>query len=262
MSNSRIPGRNFLFIPGPTNLPDRVIRAMSVVSEDHRSPKFPDLVMPLFPQLKKVFKTETGQAFIFPASGTGGWEAAITNTLSPGDKVIAQRFGQFSHLWIDLCKRLGLDVIEQDDEWGTGNNPERIEETLRADKAHEIKAVLATHNETATGVTSDLAGVRKAIDAASHPALLLCRRSELHRLPGLPHGRMGHRHRRGRFAERLHAAGRPRPAGSQPEGPEGPRIRSVQARFSGHQRPYHATTPAASFHTRRRCRCFMVSASR
>lgn len=171
-SNSRIPGRNFLFVPGPTNLPDRVLRAMNVVSEDHRSPKFPELVLPLFPQLKKVFKTETGQAFIFPASGTGGWEAAITNTLSPGDKVLAQRFGQFSHLWIDLCKRQGLNVIEQDEEWGTGNNPDRIEETLKADKNHEIKAVLATHNETATGVTSNIAAVRKAMDNAKHPALL------------------------------------------------------------------------------------------
>ncbi len=110
MSNSRIPGRNFLFVPGPTNLPDRMLRAMQVASEDHRSPTFPDLVKPLFPQLKKVFETEKGHAFIFPASGTGGWEAAITNTLSPGDKVLAQRFGQFSHLWIDLCKRLGLEV--------------------------------------------------------------------------------------------------------------------------------------------------------
>ncbi len=172
MSNSRIPGRNFLFVPGPTNLPDRVLRAMNVVSEDHRSPKFPELVMPLFPQLKKVFKTETGQAFIFPASGTGGWEAAITNTLSPGDTVLAQRFGQFSHLWIDLCKRQGLNVIEQDEEWGTGNNPDRIEETLKADKKHEIKAVLATHNETATGVTSNIAAVRKAMDNAKHPAML------------------------------------------------------------------------------------------
>ena len=172
MSNSRIPGRNFLFVPGPTNLPDRVLRAMNVVSEDHRSPKFPELVMPLFPQLKKVFKTETGQAFIFPASGTGGWEAAITNTLSPGDTVLAQRFGQFSHLWIDLCKRQGLNVIEQDEEWGTGNNPDRIEETLKADKKHQIKAVLATHNETATGVTSNIAAVRKAMDNAKHPAML------------------------------------------------------------------------------------------
>jgi alanine-glyoxylate transaminase/serine-glyoxylate transaminase/serine-pyruvate transaminase len=172
MSNSRIPGRNFLFVPGPTNIPDRILRAMNVCSEDHRSPKFPELTLPLFTQLKKVFKTETGQAFIFPASGTGGWEAAITNTLSPGDKVIAQRFGQFSHLWIDLAQRIGLNVIEQDEEWGTGNNPDRIEETLKADKNHEIKAVFATHNETATGVTSDIAAVRKAIDNAKHPAML------------------------------------------------------------------------------------------
>jgi len=172
MSNSRIPGRNFLFVPGPTNLPDRVQRAMMVASEDHRSPVFPDLVKPLFPQLKKVFETEKGHAFIFPASGTGGWEAAITNTLSPGDKVLAQRFGQFSHLWIDLCQRLGLEVIKQERPWGTGNDPDLIEETLKADKNHEIKAVFATHNETATGVTSDIGAVRKAIDAAKHPALL------------------------------------------------------------------------------------------
>lgn len=172
MSNARIPGRNFLFVPGPTNLPDRVIRAMSVVSEDHRSSKFHELTMPIFTQLKKVFNTETGQAFVFPASGTGGWEAAISNTLSPGDKVLAQRFGQFSHLWIDLCKRMGLEVIVQEQEWGTGNNPAQIEEALKADKNHEIKAVLATHNETATGVTSNIAAVRKAIDAVKHPAFL------------------------------------------------------------------------------------------
>ncbi|MDP3068176.1 MAG: aminotransferase class V-fold PLP-dependent enzyme, partial [Methylocystis sp.] len=172
MLNSRIPGKNFLFVPGPTNLPDRVVRAMSVASEDHRSPTFPDLVKPLFPGLKKIFGTDKGHAFIFPASGTGGWEAAITNTLSPGDKVLAQRFGQFSHLWIDLCKRQGLEVVVQEREWGTGNDPELIEETLKADKNHEIKAVLATHNETATGVTSDIAAVRRAMDNAKHPALL------------------------------------------------------------------------------------------
>ena len=172
MLNSRIPGKNFLFVPGPTNLPDRIVRAMSVASEDHRSPTFPDLVKPLFPGLKKIFGTEKGHAFIFPASGTGGWEAAITNTLSPGDKVLAQRFGQFSHLWIDLCKRQGLEVVVQEREWGTGNDPELIEETLKADKNHEIKAVLATHNETATGVTSDIAAVRRAMDNAKHPALL------------------------------------------------------------------------------------------
>ena len=172
MKNSRVPGRNFLFVPGPTNLPDRVVRAMAVASEDHRSPTFPDLVKPLFPALKKVFGTEKGHAFIFPASGTGGWEAAITNTLSPGDKVLAQRFGQFSHLWIDLCRRQGLEVVVQEREWGTGNDPALIEETLKADKNHEIKAVLATHNETATGVTSDIAAIRKAMDNAKHPAML------------------------------------------------------------------------------------------
>jgi alanine-glyoxylate transaminase/serine-glyoxylate transaminase/serine-pyruvate transaminase len=172
MQNSRVPGKNFLFVPGPTNLPDRVLRAMQVASEDHRSPTFPDLVKPLFPGLKKVFGTEKGHAFIYPASGTGGWEAAITNTLSPGDKVLAQRFGQFSHLWIDLCTRLGLEVVKQERPWGTGNDPESIEAALKADTKHEIKAVLATHNETATGVTSNIGAIRKAIDAAKHPALL------------------------------------------------------------------------------------------
>jgi alanine-glyoxylate transaminase/serine-glyoxylate transaminase/serine-pyruvate transaminase len=172
MSQPRMPGRNFLFVPGPTNVPDRVIRAMMVAMEDHRSSKFPELTLWLFEELKKVFKTTTGQVFIFPSSGTGGWEAALTNTLSPGDKVLAPRFGQFSHLWIDLAQRIGLDVVIQDEEWGTGASPERIEEALRADRKHSIKAVLVVHNETATGVTSDIATVRRAIDAARHPAML------------------------------------------------------------------------------------------
>ena len=103
MPGPRMPGRNFLFVPGPTNVPDRVMRAMMVAMEDHRSSKFPELTMSLFQQLKKVFKTETGQAFIFSGSGTGAWEAALTNTLSPGDKVLAPRFGEFSHLCIDLA---------------------------------------------------------------------------------------------------------------------------------------------------------------
>ncbi|MFD0986024.1 aminotransferase class V-fold PLP-dependent enzyme [Methyloligella solikamskensis] len=166
------PGRNFLFVPGPTNLPESVLRAMHVPSEDHRSPRFPELTKPLFEDLKKIFKSKDGQAFIFPSSGTGAWEAAITNTLSPGDKVLAPRFGQFSHLWIQLARRHGLDVIVQEEEWGTGADPEKIEAALSEDKAHEIKAVLIVHNETATGVTSDVAAVRKAIDAASHPAML------------------------------------------------------------------------------------------
>ena len=169
---TRMPGRNGLFVPGPTNVPDRVQRAMLVAMEDHRSSKFPELSMSVLRDLKKVFKTETGQAFIFPSSGTGAWEAAFSNTLSPGDKVLASRFGQFSHLWIDMAQRLGYDVEGVDVEWGEGVPLERYEQILRADKRHEIKAVLACHNETATGVTSDIAGVRKALNEAHHPALL------------------------------------------------------------------------------------------
>ena len=168
----RMAGRNFLFVPGPTNVPDRVQRAMMVAMEDHRSSRFPELSISVLNDLKKVFKTTVGQVFIFPASGTGAWEAALTNTLSPGDKILAARFGQFSHLWVDMAQRLGYDVDVLDVEWGEGVPLGRYEEILRADKRHQIKGVLACHNETATGVTSDIAGVRKALDAAKHPALL------------------------------------------------------------------------------------------
>ena len=172
MSGARRPGRNFLFVPGPTNVPDRVLRAMHVAMEDHRSSDFPKLTLPLYERLKKIFKTEDGQVFIFPSSGTGAWEAALTNTLAPGDKLLASRFGQFSHLWIDLARRHGLKVVVKEEEWGTGASPERIEEALSADKNHEIKGVMVVHNETATGVTSDVGAVRRAIDAAGHPAML------------------------------------------------------------------------------------------
>lgn len=168
----RIPGRNFLFVPGPTNIPDRVQRAMVVAMEDHRSSKFPDLSTSVLHDLKSVFKTSAGQVFIFPSSGTGAWEAALTNTLSPGERILAARFGQFSHLWIDMAQRLGFEVEVLDVEWGEGVPLDRYEEILRADKRHEIKGVLACHNETATGVTSDIGGVRRALDAARHPALL------------------------------------------------------------------------------------------
>ncbi len=172
MAGARRPGRNFLFVPGPTNVPERILRAMHVPMEDHRSPDFPKLTLPLYEDMKKVFQTKEGQVVIFPSSGTGAWEASLTNTRSPGDKMLAARFGQFSHLWIDLARRHGLEVIVQEEEWGTGANPDRIEEALRADKAHEIKGVMVVHNETATGVTSDVAAVRRAMDAAGHPALL------------------------------------------------------------------------------------------
>ncbi len=168
----RTTGRNFLFVPGPTNVPDRVQRAMLVAMEDHRSTKFPELSTSVLNDLKKVFKTNEGQVFIFPSSGTGAWEAALTNTLSPGDKILASRFGQFSHLWVDMAQRLDFDVQVLDVEWGEGVPLEQTEEILRADKSHQIKGILACHNETATGVTSDIEGLRKVMDAANHPALL------------------------------------------------------------------------------------------
>ena len=167
-----MPGHNHLYTPGPTNIPERVRQALNIRMEDHRAPDIPEFVTPLLGDLKKIFKTETGQAFIFPASGTGGWEAAISNTLSPGDKVLATRLGQFSHLWIDLCQRHGLDVEVIDVEWGEGTPVEQYAERLAADSGHAIKAVLVCQNETTTGVTSDVAGIRKALDAAQHPALL------------------------------------------------------------------------------------------
>ncbi|MDD5579258.1 MAG: aminotransferase class V-fold PLP-dependent enzyme [Methylobacter sp.] len=165
-------GRNHLYIPGPTNVPSEILNAMHVNMEDHRSPVFPELLKPLLQDLKKIFKTETGQAFIFPATGTAGWEIALTNTLNRGDKVLIYRFGQFSHLWAEMAKRLGFIVEIHEETWGKGIPLDRLEARLKEDAQHEIKAVLATHNETATGVTSDIGGVRKAMDKANHPALL------------------------------------------------------------------------------------------
>jgi alanine-glyoxylate transaminase/serine-glyoxylate transaminase/serine-pyruvate transaminase len=166
-------GRNFLFVPGPTNVPDRVLRAMHRAMEDHRSSDFPGLATSVLEDLRKIFKTTSGQAFLFPSSGTGAWEASLTNTLSPGDRVLAARFGMFSHLWIDMAQRLGLDVEVLDAEWGEGAPVERYREALAGDKGQRIKAVLFTHNETATGVTSDVAGMRKVLNELQHPALLM-----------------------------------------------------------------------------------------
>jgi alanine-glyoxylate transaminase / serine-glyoxylate transaminase / serine-pyruvate transaminase len=165
-------GRNGLFVPGPTNVPDRVLRAMVVSMEDHRSPKFPALTLEVIAGLKKIFKTEAGTPILFPSSGTGCWEAALMNCLSPGDTVLIARFGQFSHLWADMAQRLGLKVEIIDCEWGEGAPIAGYRHALEADTGHRIKAVLATHNETATGVTSDIFALRRAIDAVSHPALL------------------------------------------------------------------------------------------
>jgi alanine-glyoxylate transaminase/serine-glyoxylate transaminase/serine-pyruvate transaminase len=140
--------------------------------EDHRSPIFPELARACLAGLKPIFKTVTGTPFIFPSSGTGCWEAALTNCLNPGDKVLASRFGQFSHLWIDMCQRLGYEVEILETPWGEGAPVERYLASLGADKQHKIKAVLVCQNETATGVTSDVSGVRQALDSAKHPALL------------------------------------------------------------------------------------------
>ncbi|SEJ39324.1 aminotransferase class V-fold PLP-dependent enzyme [Paraburkholderia diazotrophica] len=171
-SGTRIPGRNILAVPGPTNIPDAVQRAMVVSMEDHRSTKFPELAHGLLADLKKIYRTAEGQPFIFPSSGTGAWEAALTNTLSPGDRVLVPRFGQFSHLWADMAQRLGFDVEILDVDWGEGVPVERIAEILKADRQHTIKGILACHNETATGVTSDIGALRRAMDDAGHPALL------------------------------------------------------------------------------------------
>ncbi len=165
-------GTTHLFVPGPTNIPDAVRRAMNVPMQDMRAPDFPELVLPLFSDLKRIFKTETGTVFIFPGSGTGAWESAISNTLNRGDRVLMSRFGQFSHLWVDMAQRLGLNVDCIDVEWGEGVPVEEYQRRLSADKDGQIKAVFVTHNETATGVTSDVAGVRGALENAGHGALL------------------------------------------------------------------------------------------
>jgi alanine-glyoxylate transaminase/serine-glyoxylate transaminase/serine-pyruvate transaminase len=146
---------------------------MVVAMEDHRSPKFPELARACLNGLKPIFKTTTGTPFIFPSSGTGCWEAALTNCLNPGDKILAARFGQFSHLWIDMCQRHGFEVEILDTPWGEGAPIERYLASLSADKQHKIKAVLVCQNETATGVTSDVAALRQALNSAKHPALLM-----------------------------------------------------------------------------------------
>lgn len=166
-------GYKHLFIPGPTNVPDQVRMAMNLPMEDMRAPDFHTFTFPLFEKVKQVFRNRTGRVFLYPASGTGAWEAAIENTLSPGDKVLMSRFGQFSHLWYEMAKRFGLDIELFETSWGEGLPVEKYAERLRGDLGHEIKAVFATHNETATGVTSDIGALRRALDDANHPALLM-----------------------------------------------------------------------------------------
>ena len=167
------PGRNYLFCPGPTHSPQAVQNALIVPQEDHRAPDFPELVKPLLRDVKKIFKTTKGTCFLFPATGTAGWEIALANTLSPGDKILTTRFGQFSHLWYDLAKRIGLEVDLIETPWGQGVPVDKFKKVLQADKNHNIKAVICCHNETATGVTSDIAAVGKMLKQINHPAMLM-----------------------------------------------------------------------------------------
>ena len=164
--------QNPVFIPGPTNIPDEIRKACDIATIDHRSPAFARMFNPAVAGVRRVLKMAEGEVIILPSTGTGGWEAAISNTLSPGDTVLAARFGMFSHRWIDMCQRHRLNVEIIETPWGQGAPLAAIEAALKADKDHHIKAVLATHNETATGVRSDIAGIRRAMDAAGHPAML------------------------------------------------------------------------------------------
>ncbi|QEU96172.1 pyridoxal-phosphate-dependent aminotransferase family protein [Streptomyces kanamyceticus] len=165
-------GRHFLQIPGPTNVPDRVLRAMAAPTIDHRGPEFAALTRRLLDALGPVFGT-SGPVVVYPASGTGAWEAALVNTLSPGDRVLCFETGHFASLWRAMAQSLGLDVEFVPGDWRHGASPEAAVERLRADTAHRIKAVCVVHNETSTGVTSRIPEIRAAIDTADHPALLL-----------------------------------------------------------------------------------------
>ena len=165
-------GRHFLQIPGPTNVPDRVLRAMDMPTMDHRGPEFALLTLEVLKGLKQVFKT-SADVVIYPASGTGAWEAALVNTLSAGDKVLMFETGHFATLWQGIAKELGLDVEFVEGDWRRGVDPAEVEARLSADKSHEIKAVMVVHNETSTGVTSRIGEIRKVIDSSGHPALFM-----------------------------------------------------------------------------------------
>jgi alanine-glyoxylate transaminase/serine-glyoxylate transaminase/serine-pyruvate transaminase len=167
------PGRHFLQIPGPTNVPERVLRAIDFPTMDHRGPEFGELGQAVLAGMKRVFQSSRGEVVIYPASGTGAWEAALVNTLSAGDRVLMTETGHFATLWQRLATRLGLQVEFLPGDWRHGADPEAIEKRLRADSGRTIAAVCVVHNETSTGVTSRVEEVRRAIDAAGHPALFM-----------------------------------------------------------------------------------------
>src|SRR5262249_47250161 len=173
MNTSPPPGRHYLQIPGPTNVPDRVLRAMDYPTIDHRGAAFGQLGRDCLDGMKPIFQTSTGRVFIYPSSGTGAWEAAIVNTLSPGDHVLMFETGHFATLWRKIAQNFGLVVDFVEGDWRHGVDPAAVESKLKADSSHRIKAVCCVHNETSTGVTSRIGEVRKAMDAAKHPALLL-----------------------------------------------------------------------------------------
>ena len=171
-NNAHQAGRHFLQIPGPSNVPDRVLRAIAQPTIDHRGPEFAQLTLGILDKLKSVFNTES-PILIYPASGTGGWESSLLNTLCPGDKILAFETGHFATLWKNVAVKLGLEVIWVEGDWRQGIDADVVEQHLLDDQSHEIKAVLAVHTETSSGATSDIAKIRKAIDAAKHPALYM-----------------------------------------------------------------------------------------
>ena len=170
------PGRHFLQIPGPTNVPGRVLEAIARPTIDHRGPEFAALGRACLDGMRRIFGTE-GRVYVFPASGTGAWEAALVNTLSPGDRVLVYETGHFARLWAEVARRLGLEVETVEGDWRSGVDPEAVESALardvRAGGGGAIRAVAVLHNETSTGAASDVAAVRRALDACGHPALLL-----------------------------------------------------------------------------------------
>jgi alanine-glyoxylate transaminase / serine-glyoxylate transaminase / serine-pyruvate transaminase len=172
MSAPHRAGRHFLQIPGPTNVPDRILRAIARPTIDHRGPEFAEFTLTLLPAVGRVFRT-AGPVIIYPSSGTGAWEAALVNVLAPGDRVLAFETGYFAGLWQQMATRLGLRVELEPGDWRHGVDPATVHQRLAADRHQAIKAVMVVHNETSTGVTSRVAEVRAAIDAANHPALLL-----------------------------------------------------------------------------------------
>jgi len=170
---TRRAGRHFLQIPGPTNVPDRILRAIDFPTMDHRGPEFATLGKSVLAGMRRVFQTAQSEVVIYPASGTGAWEAALVNALSPGDRVLMAETGHFATLWQKMATRLGLDAEFLPGDWRHGADPDAIEKALRADTGKPVKAVCVVHNETSTGVVSRIAEIRKAIDAAKHPALFM-----------------------------------------------------------------------------------------